>query len=383
VSTRILLAVLLIASATLATNAIASPRLNDTGIDFCIDAQGTFIDCHHTGQDAVSGRDVTHPRDADGRLGFHFTRLCNSGERAGEGSCPATPTPGDAPDEWGCTRDEVTGLLWETKTASGLRAGSLTYTYFSPEYDPDGQYGSPTDLTGYVKSFNEAGLCGSHDWRLPAPTELMGIADMSANTFPAVDQRFFPNTLPNLYWGAGQALGLHFGKELAWTSHFASGLGGIGAQFRTDHRGVRMVRGGELGRKRFMVSPDGQEVTDRLTGLAWRRCVEGRAFDGVRCAGQRLKATWTEALAHARRQARETGVAWRMPNVKELASLLDHERLAHVDTKAFPGAGGDYLWTSSSFPADPTPRCLAFPDGGDFSCVGWGTFGLRLVRDRD
>ena len=81
--------------------------------------------------------------------------------------------------------------------------------------------------------------------------------------------------------------------------------------------------------------------------------------------------------------AHDTGVAWRMPNVKELASLLDHERLAHVDTKVFPGAGGDYLWTSSSFPADPTPRCVAFPDGADFSCVGWGSFGTRLVRDRD
>ena len=66
----------------------------------------------------------------------------------------------------------MNGLLWETKTASGPRAGNLTYTNYSPEYDPDGQYGSQTDLTGFMKSFRETGLCGSHDWRLPKPTEL-------------------------------------------------------------------------------------------------------------------------------------------------------------------------------------------------------------------
>jgi hypothetical protein len=383
-STRVLLAALtaaltFAAAALVPSRATAAPRLNDTGIDFCIDAFGQFIDCHGTGQDATSGRDVSHPRDADGRLGFRFTRLCNSGEQAGEGSCPAMPQPGDAPDEWGCTRDEVTRLLWETKTASGPRSGSLTYTNYSPEYDPDRQYGHPTDLTGFIKSFNEAGLCGSHDWRLPRPTELMGIADMDVTMLPPVDQRFFPNTLPNLYWGAGE----NFAKDLAWGTSFSHGMGGVGTMPRTDHRGARMVRGGESSGERFSVSPDGQEVSDRLTRLAWRRCVEGKSFDGEHCSGEPLTVNWTKALSRARQQARDTGVAWRLPNVKELASLLDHEHLPRIDTHAFPGAGDDFLWTSSSFPTDPTPRCVDFRDGIDFSCTGWGTFGLRLVRDRD
>jgi len=372
------------ATALACIGATAAPRLNDTAIPYCIDATGEFIDCTGTGQDAVYGRDVTQPKNGDGRLGFHFTKLCNSGEHAGQGSCPAEPKPGDAPAEWGCTRDEVTGLLWENKTQAGHRAGSRTYTFYSPEYDPDGDYGGPKDVTGFLNSVNEAGLCGAHDWRLPKPTELMGIVDMSVIPLPPVDERYFPNTAANLYWGAGKVLGWQLEKELAWGSHFFFELGDINPQFRSSARAVRLVRDGELSGKRFVISPNKQEVTDRLTGLTWRRCVEGALFDGARCAGTPLVLGWTGTLAHALQQARDTGVAWRLPNVKELASLLDHEHLLHIDTKAFPGAKNDSLWTSSSFPTDPTPRCVNFLDGTTFACSqgGRGGGGSRLVRDR-
>lgn len=376
---RAALLTLLLAS----TGAQASPTLNDTGIGFCIDADGAFIDCHGTGQDATYGRDVKHPRDDDGRVGFHFTKMCNSGDPAGQGTCPADPTPGDAPDEWGCTRDEVTKLVWETKTAAGTRAGHNRYTNFSPEYDPDGTYGGPNDATGYAKRVNRNGLCGASDWRLPAAVELMGIADMGTNTLPAIDERFMPNTEANFYWAGGQVFHTPFALQLAWGVDFAFGLGNIGSDFRESQRPVRLVRGSAPGGKRFTLSDDGQEVTDRHTGLVWRRCVEGMTFDGHDCVGKPLSLTWVDTLAHARKQARQTGVDWRLPNVKELASLLDHERHMYIDTKIFPGGQKSYLWSSSSFPADPTPRCLDFPDGLMFACSqGGNVFGARLVRDR-
>jgi len=384
VPTHIVSATLIAAAAMLTcTGAVAAPRLNDTGIGFCIDAGGNFIECAGTGQDAETGRDVTHRRNRDGRVGFRFTRLCNDGERAGEGLCPARPRPGDAPHEWGCTRDEVTGLLWENKTDSGHRAGSRMYTFYSRKYDPEGQFGGPHDTTGFLESVNDAGLCGAHDWRLPTPVELQGIVDMGRVVLPPVDERFFPNT-QSFYWGAGVVRGTPLAKELAWGTDYFFGLGDISAQFRSGAAGVRLVRDGTLEGRRFVVSPDEQEVTDRLSGLTWRRCVEGLTFDGTRCAGQPLVLQWMDTLAHALDEAHDTGVAWRLPNVKELASLLDHEGLPHIDIKAFPGAANDILWTSSSFPTDPTPRCVAFTDGGTFACSQeGGEFGSRLVRDRD
>jgi hypothetical protein len=202
-------AALIAVAAALASigTAAAVPTLNDTGIDYCIDENGDFIDCIGTGQDAVYGRDVTRPKNADGRVGFAFTMVCNDGRRAGEGGCPANPKLGDAPNEWGCTRDQVTKLLWETKTASGHRAGSHMYTFYTPAYDPVGEYGGPNDLTGFLNSVNEAGLCAAHDWRLPTPAELVGIVDMGVIPVPPVDERFFSNTLANFYWGAGTPLG--------------------------------------------------------------------------------------------------------------------------------------------------------------------------------
>jgi hypothetical protein len=364
--------------------AASAPRLDDTGITLCIDGQSQFIPCKGTGQDAALGRDVTHPRDADGLLGFRFTRRCNSGEDAGEGSCPTLPTPGDAPDEWGCTRDDVTGLLWETKTAAGRRAGTAIYTFFTEKYDPDGEFGGPHDATGYVDRVNAAGLCGFADWRLPTPVELMGIADMGAIDIPAIDLRFMPNTAANFYWAAGAVRHEVFAKQLGWGVDFGFELGGIGSDFRENQRPVRLVHGGGVRPPRFVIASDPQEVDDRLTGLTWRRCVEGEAIVGDACSGSALMLPWTDALGRAKQQAHRTGVAWRLPNVKELASLLEHDRNPYIDLQAFPGAASDILWSSSSSPADPTVICVSFPDGISFSCSqGSGVQALRLVRDTD
>ena len=213
---------------------------------------------------------------------------------------------------------------------------------------------------------------------------MMSIAHMGRTTLPAIDERFMPNTLISGYWAAGTVRNTFFKKELAWFTDFAHGLGGIGMGFRQEHGPVRLVRGGEHGGQRFDVSPDGQEVSDRATRLTWRRCVEGLSFDGEHCSGQRFDLTWTKALAHARHHALHTGVAWRLPNLKELASLLDHRGLPHIDIAAFPDADADVLWTSSSTQADTTPRCVGFRDGLTFFCSqGSNTFGSRLVRDSD
>jgi hypothetical protein len=366
------------------SHAPARHRLNDTGITLCIDGDSQFIDCRGTGQDAALGRDVTNKRDADGRLGFHFTRLCNSGQRAGAGSCPAMPTPGDDPDQWGCTRDEVTGLLWETKTNAGPRGGANIYTFYTKKYDPVGELGGPKDATGYVHRVNAAGLCGLHDWRLPTPFELMGIADMGVIGGAAIDLRFMPNTAANTYWAAGAVRHEFFAKELGWEVDFSFELGDLGSQFRETPRPLRLVHGHEARGRRFVVSDDRQEVADPLTGLTWRRCVEGTAIVDDDCSGTALELAWIDALEHARRQAHRTGVAWRLPNVKELTSLLQHDQYPYIDVHAFPPPAFGVLWSSSSFPTDPTPRCVSFNDGISGSCSqGSGGQGLRLVRDSD
>lgn len=366
-----------------AGSAAAAPRLNDTGIAACIDGANQLISCGGTGQDAEFGRDLTHPADANGRLGFRFTQLCNSGEPVGQGTCPSAPTPGNGRNDWGCTRDEVTGLVWEVKTASGgKRDWRRNYTYYSPDYDPDGTYGGPKDVTGFVTAVNAAGLCGASDWRVPTPAELMGIVDMGQATLPAVDTRFFPNTITGAYWGAGTVYSGVLADQLAWVTDFSFGLGSISAQFRESARPLRLVRGGQAGGARFVVAHSGQEVSDRATGLVWRRCAEGQSFDGEACSGSALRLTWVDALKRAQQQANETGVAWRLPNQKELASLLDHEHRAHINRRAFPPGDPTDQWTSSPILVYRLPRCVSFVNGSTSFCNSGTALGLRLVRDR-
>ncbi|MDH5300743.1 MAG: DUF1566 domain-containing protein [Gammaproteobacteria bacterium] len=65
---------------------------------------------------------------------------------------------------------------------------------------------------------------------------------------------------------------------------------------------------------------NGEEVLDLTTGLVWQRCSKGQTWiaDQHRCAGIPLKYTWKDALALS-----STTSKWRVPNIKELTSLID------------------------------------------------------------
>jgi len=105
---------------------------------------------------------------------------------------------------------------------------------------------------------------------------------------------------------------------------------------------------------RYTASADGQEVTDSQTGLIWRRCAEGMNWDGSTCAGAATPFTHEAALQRATAQAASSGKAWRLPNVKELSSIVDKSRsYPAIDPTAFPA-------TPSSLFGRPRPA-LATP----------------------
>ena len=94
---------------------------------------------------------------------------------------------------------------------------------------------------------------------------------------------------------------------------------------------------------RFSYSPDGSEVTDSRTGLVWRRCSAGQVWSGTACTGPVAGYVHEDALVFAQLQ---TG--WRLPNVKELASITDLTRQnPAIDLLAFPGTAGGCYWSSS------------------------------------
>jgi len=194
------------------------PKLNDTGI--LVGAgypAGNNIDC--TGetilqQDCSHGRDVTDNDDTDGRAGFSFTKISATGEAL---AADAT--------EWACVKDNVTGLMWEKKEASGLNTNTDLFTFYNSDSSTNGGnagYQLRTDYdvalenrtcVGYIEGdpatycnteafvarMNAANLCGFNDWRMPSLNEAQSLVDISIID-PAIDVGYFPNTLPNRYW---------------------------------------------------------------------------------------------------------------------------------------------------------------------------------------
>lgn len=105
-----------------------------------------------------------------------------------------------------------------------------------------------------------------------------------------------------------------------------------------------------LAADRYTVSANGQEVKDNNTQLIWRRCPEGMNWSVNTCIGSASAMTHQAALQQAISQAASTGAAWRLPNVKELSSIVDRSRSnPSVDTTVFPATPSNAFWSSSPY----------------------------------
>lgn len=99
---------------------------------------------------------------------------------------------------------------------------------------------------------------------------------------------------------------------------------------------------------RYIISADGREVTDVNTGLVWKRCAEGTTWTGSTCVGIPTQFTHEAALVHAKAQN-----GWRLPNVKELTSIVDFSTMRPaIDAAAFPGTASWWYWSSTPYAVD-------------------------------
>lgn len=130
-----------------------------------------------------------------------------------------------------CIKDNVTGLIWEGKTASGPRAGSnVNHTNRGDS--------SVGDASAYVNAVNDASLCGANDWRLPTAGELQTLVDYGRpHPGPTIDTTWFTHTVSASYWSSSGNVG---GTDGAWTVNFQTG--GVGIDVRGFGHAVRLVR---------------------------------------------------------------------------------------------------------------------------------------------
>lgn len=259
----LLIALLLLATAP--ALAQAAP-LNDTGQITCYNATtatGTVSPATpDPEQPGFNGQDCTQGRSAADALGTlvkigasttpgrDYTKIANNGS-----VLPASATLGSGPGDWACTRDNVTGLIWEVKVndAAHLRHYNHKYTWYDINAAINGGIpgntgdntcnatlpGNLCNTSAFRDAVNALGLCGTTDWRLPTANELQSLVDYRAVVAPYIDAAWFPNTSTDYHW-SGETLATSAGN--AWHVYFN---GSLAATSKVIKFSVRLVRGGQ------------------------------------------------------------------------------------------------------------------------------------------
>jgi hypothetical protein len=329
-----IVALLLILPATYAAG------LNDTGITTCSNETENGLPCPVAG---FPGQDAEF-----GTNGFDFTKLDAAGN-----DLPTTAT------NHSCVRDNVTGLIWEVKTNDGgLRDQNKTYTF--------------SQTTDYVKNVNATNLCGFKDWRMPNLKELFGIADHSQYS-PAIDTDYFLNTPSEGFWSSS------FDADGSGDVRYVEFITGyITFDGRGDSHHVRLVHG-ESSVNSFVNNNDGT-ITQTNTGLMWAKCSEGQT--GSSCTGTAAVMDWSQALTAANNSNLGGYNDWRLPNVKELQTLIDQSNYnPAIDTSYFPNTPSSWFWSGSPVAYYPELAWFVYFDYGGASYYYRDYYGhVRLVR---
>lgn len=128
----------------------------------------------------------------------------------------------------------------------------------------------------------------------------------------------------------------------------------------------------------------GEEAYDKRTHLTWARCSVGTRWHDShhQCTGSVMLLSPDEGTAYAQKLGR----GWRVPNIDELASLIEPNcREPAINTVIFPdvryiGEGSPY-WSNTQYEDMPTLRYYVDFMNGDVDARSDGvSAAVRLVR---
>ena len=126
-------------------------------------------------------------------------------------------------------------------------------------------------------------------------------------------------------------------------------------------------------------------VIHTKTGLMWKRCAEGQTWDDTNatCAGTAGLLNWQNALAAAATSTFAGHSDWRLPNVKELQSIVESCGYnPAINQTVFPATPAAFSWWSaSSYGPNPASAWSVNFNGGNVFANdrSIGLF-VRLVR---
>ncbi|MBN2034530.1 MAG: DUF1566 domain-containing protein [Deltaproteobacteria bacterium] len=171
-------------------------------------------------------------------------------------------------------------------------------------------------------------LGGHSDWRLPSRMELVSIVDYGRYD-PAINPVFSAQS--SLYWSDSTEAD---DADFAWYVSFYYGDAYYG-EYKSYTNYVRCVRGGPLLNGSFEDNGDGS-VTNTSTGLVWQQADDGR------------ERNWQEALSYCEDLELAGKTDWRLPNIRELQSIVDDGRYDPAIDPVFSAQSSHY-WSGSTY----------------------------------
>lgn len=104
---------------------------------------------------------------------------------------------------------------------------------------------------------------------------------------------------------------------------------------------------------RYILNADGTAL-DKKTGLMWKRCLEGFSWNGSTCQGSESMVAWQVALKNAAASNYAGKTNWRLPNIKELASIAERACInPQVNLAVFPNFPVTVIWSATQSARDP------------------------------
>ena len=223
------------------------------------------------------------------------------------------PEPSYTDNGDGTITDNITGLLWEKA-----------------------HHDTRLDFHDAKRACENLTLGGRGDWRLPNIKELFSLADFrgAVKRRAYIDDVFeirepdesilkndrFASThftsMMGQTWSSTIYTGEHYGRRGVEAAFFYNFLDGHLKQAPTHGpMGLfyRCVNGPEWGQNDFRDNGD-NTVTDNATGLTWQKSDDGQTRD------------WLGALQYCEALTLAGHDDWRLPNIKELQSIVDYSR---------------------------------------------------------
>lgn len=246
-----------------------------------------------------------------------------------------------------CVTDKLTGLMW-------VRS-------------PDGTPKTWAEALSYA---NNLSLCGHSDWRLPNRNELRSLVNYGQ--FPVsswLNSQGFSTVISAFYWTSNtvaadtangwgvilydsfvvydlktapyRALPVRSSQTTPWVYESQTGQT---ASYATGDDG-ELQNGTPWPIPRFSVGTGAEAacVTDNLTGLMW-----------VKVPGSTTRA-WADAVADSEALDLCGYTNWRLPNVNELASLVNAgqtDMASWLNGQGFSNVTSNNYWSSTTYASD-------------------------------